>query len=166
MQMNIPLLTELKHEAATTRKILALVPADQIAYKPHEKSMLLHSLAVHVAELPTWVGVTLTQDELDFTKPYPPTPKFSTTEALLSRFDKNILDATKVLEQVKDETFLQNWTMRHGEKIFFTMPKGAVLRNMVFNHSVHHRAQLGVYLRLLNIPLPKSYGPTADDSNM
>jgi len=166
MKMNVPLLAELKHEAATTRKILALIPADQINYKPHEKSMPLGSLAVHVAELPTWVGVTLTQDVLDFSKPYPPTPKFSTTEALLARFDKNIADATQVLENIQEETFLQNWTMRNGEQVYFTMPKGAVLRNMVFNHTVHHRAQLGVYLRMLNIPLPKSYGPTADDKTM
>jgi uncharacterized damage-inducible protein DinB len=128
--------------------------------------MPIGSLTKHLADLPTWIGVTLLHDELDFAKPYPKEPDLTDTKALLARFDKHIADGNKILEAAKEEEFLKNWTMRHGEKIFFTMPKVAVLRSFVFNHSVHHRAQLGVYLRLLNIPLPGSYGPTADDQSM
>jgi uncharacterized damage-inducible protein DinB len=166
MKFNTAFLNELKHEAKTTHKMLALVPTDKLSWKPHDKSMPLHSLAKHLADLPTWVGITMNQDELDFAKPYPKTPDFTTSAELLATFDKNIADAIHVLESAKDEDFGENWTMRHGEKIFFTMPKAAVLRSWVFNHAVHHRAQLGVYLRLLNIPLPGSYGPTADDNQM
>jgi uncharacterized damage-inducible protein DinB len=166
MKLATTFLNELKHEAATTRKILALVPTDKLTWKPHEKSMHMHSLAKHLAELPTWVGITLNHDELDFAKPYPKSPDFTTTAELLAMFEKHIPDAIKVLETVKDEEFGKNWTLRHGEKIFFTMPKAAVLRNFVFNHVVHHRAQLGVYLRMLDVPLPGSYGPTADDAKM
>ncbi|HXC03539.1 MAG TPA: DinB family protein [Bacteroidia bacterium] len=160
--LKMGLLNELKHEAATTRKILAAVPADKKTYKPHEKSMVLEGLAKHIAELPTWVTVTLKQDVLDFAKPYPKAPEFTTTEALLARFDHNIAEAIDTLENINEEEFFKDWTMRNGEKVFFTLPKVAVLRNMVYNHTVHHRAQLGVYLRLLEIPLPNSYGPTAD----
>ncbi len=165
-QLSTALIAELKHEGATTRKMLALVPTDKLTYKPHEKSMILENLAKHLAEIPTWTSVILNQDELDFAKPYPKTPSFTTSAELLAMYDKNLAEAIKVLEIVKEEEFFRNWTMRHGEQIFFTMPKAAVIRSWVFNHSVHHRAQLGVYLRLLNIALPSSYGPTADDTKM
>jgi uncharacterized damage-inducible protein DinB len=166
MKTNEALLAELKMEAAHTRKFLALVPIDKKGWKPHDKSMAIEKLTKHVAELPTWVGVTLQHDQLDFAKPYPKSPDWNTTAELLAFFDKNIADATKVLQDVKEEEFSKNWTMRHGEKIFFTMPKIAVLRSMVYNHSVHHRAQLGVYLRLLNVPIPGVYGPSADEQTM
>jgi uncharacterized damage-inducible protein DinB len=166
MKQNEALLAELKMEAANTRKLLALVPADKKSWKPHEKSMSLESLAKHLPDLITWVGITLDQDELDFAKPYPKTPPFTDTATLLGTFDKNLGHAIAVLEKVKEEEFERNWTMRQGEKIFFTMPKGVVLRSMVFNHMVHHRAQLGVYLRLLDIPIPGIYGPSADDKQM
>jgi uncharacterized damage-inducible protein DinB len=165
-QLSTALIAELKHEAATTRKMLALVPTDKLSWKPHDKSMSLENLAKHLAELPTWVGVILNFDELDFAKPYPKSPSFTTTAELLAQYEKNLTEAMKVLETVKEEEFFRNWTMRHGEQIFFTMPKAAVLRSWVYNHSVHHRAQLGVYLRLLNIPIPGSYGPSADDNKM
>ncbi len=166
MKFATAFLNELKNEVSTTRKMLALVPMDKLSWKPHEKSMPIETLAKHLADLPTWVGVTLNHEELDFAKPYPKSPAFTTTAELLAQFDKNVVEATKILESAKEEDFRKNWTMRHGEKIFFTMPKVAVLRTFVFNHSVHHRAQLGVYLRMLNIPIPGTYGPSADDSAM
>lgn len=154
-------LAELQQEAIATRKILAAVPLDKGDWQPHEKSMKLLRLTTHVAELPSWVRITLLQDELDFAKekftPFVP----ESTEALLDYFDKNMADAVEVLTNCADEVFAGNWTMRSGEQIYFTQPKINVLRTWCFNHLVHHRAQLGVYLRLLNIPLPSSYGPTA-----
>lgn len=166
MNFNKAFLNELKNEAATTRKILALVPMDKHDWKPHEKSMPLRSLAKHISELPTWVDATLNHPELDFEKPGPKIPPYTTTAELLANFDKHIADATGVLETAKEDEFMKDWTLRQGANVFFTMPKVAVLRSFVFNHTVHHRAQLGVYLRLLNIPLPGSYGPSADHQSM
>jgi uncharacterized damage-inducible protein DinB len=161
MTLTNTFLAELKAEAKATRNILAAVPLAQGDWKPHEKSMELTKLAIHVAELPSWVRITLLQDELDFaTNPYIPFAPTS-TEELLAYFDKNMQDAEEVFAHFSDERFDENWTMRAGAQIYFTEPKGQVLRTWCFNHLVHHRAQLGVYLRLLNIPLPSTYGPTA-----
>ena len=155
-------LAELQAEAIATRKLLALVPLEKGDWKPHEKSMKLLRLATHVAELGSWVKVTLLQDELDFAKsthkPFIPVE----TAELLAFFDKNIADATEVLTHFTDERLQEDWTMRAGEQIYFTDKKGKVLRTWCMNHLVHHRAQLGVYLRLLDIPLPGTYGPSAD----
>lgn len=166
MGINEAFIAELKQEAASTRKLLERVPMDKPDWKPHEKSTKLGNLALHVAELPGWVPVSLDQDELDFaTFEYKPViPK--TTEELLSVHDKNVEKALKCLENASDGKFMENWTMRMGEKVYFTMPKAAVVRSFSYNHLYHHRAQLGVYLRLLDIPLPGLYGPTADEQNM
>ncbi|MCC6865791.1 MAG: DinB family protein [Ignavibacteria bacterium] len=159
-------LAELKQEAESTRKLLERVPMDKPDWAPHAKSMKLGNLANHVAELPGWTMVTLDHDELDFAKwEYKPViPK--TTEELVKNFDEQVSKAVECLNRTTDDIFMQNWTMRMGDKIFFTLPKAAVLRTFTFNHSYHHRAQLGVYLRLLDIPLPGIYGPTADEANM
>ncbi len=155
-------LNELKAEAETTKKILELVPMDKADWKPHEKSMELLRLASHVAEIPGYAISTLTADELDFTKfeykPFIPDSK----EALLEHLAKNVKNAQDAFNSVSDDDLSKPWTMRSGEQIFFTLCKLEVLRSFVFNHWVHHRAQLGVYLRLQGIPLPGSYGPTAD----
>ena len=154
-------LAELQQEAVATRKLLAAVPLAQGEWRPHEKSMKLLNLVVHVAELPSWVRITLLQDELDFAKePYKPFIPTS-TEELLAYYDKCLKDAEEVLADFTDERFEENWTMRAGENIYFTQKKGEVLRTWCFNHLVHHRAQLGVYLRLLGVALPSTYGPTA-----
>jgi len=157
---------ELKHETNNTRKILERLPMEKLSWKPHEKSMNLERLSQHIAELPTWITLTIKQDELDFAKGYTPSPKFNSTEELIEQLNKNVALATKALEETTDEHLLKPWTLRNGEQIFFTMPRAVVIRNMVFNHIIHHRAQLGVYLRLLNVPLPTIYGPTADESVM
>jgi len=166
MGINETFIAELKQEAASTRKYLERVPMDKPDWAPHEKSMKLGNLANHVAELPGWTVVTMDQDELDFAKfEYKPEiPK--STEELLKKFDDNVSKAVECLKKADDAKFMENWTMRQGEQIFFTLPKAAVLRSFCFNHNYHHRAQLGVYLRLLDIPLPGIYGPTADESNM
>ncbi|MEM7103829.1 MAG: DinB family protein [Bacteroidota bacterium] len=153
---------ELQQEAKATKAILESVPADKADWKPHEKSMSLGRLAAHVGEIPGWFKETLLQDELDFaTSAYKPF-KASTQEELLAHFEKNMEAAREVLSGYPDEKMAEPWTMRHGENIFFTLPKGVVARTWCLNHLYHHRAQLGVYLRLLDVPVPSTYGGSAD----
>ncbi|MEI6815336.1 MAG: DinB family protein [Bacteroidota bacterium] len=156
-------IAELNSEAPVTRKILALVPTDQKVYKIHHKSMELGRLAKHVAELPTWITFSIKSNELDFSKGWTPSPDFNSGEELVAQFDKNVAEAIEALSTATDEQLEQPWTLRNGETIYFTMPKKTVIRSMAFNHFIHHRAQLGVYLRLLDIPIPGAYGPSADD---
>ena len=163
MPLNQSLLPELTHEGQSTRKILALVPLNNPDWKPHEKSMPVQSLAAHVAELPGWISMTLNTKELDFAKfDYKPVQPKS-NEELLKIFDENQVKAIEDLTNASDATLMENWTMRNGDTIYFTMPKIAVIRTWAMNHTVHHRAQLGVYLRLNNVPVPNVYGPTADE---
>ena len=166
MPINESFIAELQHEAETTKKILERVPMDKPDWKPHEKSMTLGRLAVHVAELTTWVGATLDHDELDFAKSEYKPPVAKSSAELVEIHQKNIADAIACLKKYPDEHFMTNWKLRNGKDIYFELPKAAVLRSFVFSHMIHHRAQLGVYLRLLDIPLPGSYGPTADEQNM
>lgn len=157
-------LQEVQREAATTRKFLALVPWDQKDYRPHEKSFPLGRLATHVAEICGWWKECLLQDELDFSKNEYKPKEFNSTDELLDFFD-DLLGKTKtILNEVKDDEFDKPWTMRQGEMIFFTLPKNEVVRTWCLNHWYHHRAQLGLYLRLLNIPIPGTYGPSADET--
>ena len=158
------LLKEMDQEAATTRKMLQRVPADKWDWKPHEKSMALRNLTVHIAELPSWVSMTLNTSELNFEgMDYTPTP-VSSTEELLAIFEKSFTEGKAALEKATEADLLPNWTLRTGDKIHSVSTKYEVIR-MSFCQIVHHRAQLGVYLRLLNIPIPGSYGPSADEMN-
>ena len=163
MQINQPLLMEYEYECGNTRKLLETVPFDNPAWKPNEKSMSLVELATHVAEIPAWMHFTLDFPELDFAKSEYKLPKINNVEELLALHDKTVAEALSVLAKATDEQMMENWTMRNGEQIYFTMPKASVLRSWVFNHLYHHRGQLTVYLRLLNVPLVGMYGPTADD---
>jgi uncharacterized damage-inducible protein DinB len=163
MSISASLLPELEHEYANTRKMLERVPEASFGWKPHEKSMTLGTLAGHVAEVPDWMDITINRDVLDFAEfKYVP-PVHTTTASLLAAFDKSAAAAKAALAAATDEQLFQNWTMRNGEQVFFTMPKVAVVRSFVMNHLVHHRGQLSVYLRLLDVPLPGMYGPTADE---
>ncbi len=158
------LLAEMEQEAQTTRKMLSRIPDDKYDWKPHEKSMSIRSLATHIAELPTWVSMTLKTSELDFaTAPYNPVPINSTAE-LLAYFEKSLLEGKSDLAKASEEDLLPDWTLRNGDEIYDVSPKGKVIR-MAYCQVVHHRAQLGVYLRLLNVPIPGSYGPSADEMN-
>ncbi|MBC7888421.1 MAG: DinB family protein [Ferruginibacter sp.] len=162
MSMIQTFLKELQQEAKTTRKMLALVPDGQYQWKPHEKSMTIQQLATHVAELPGWVTMVFNTNELDFaTAPYEP-KDIGSTAGLLDLFEKSLADGKASLEGAKEEQLDDLWTLREGETIYSTSPKAEVIR-MAFSQIIHHRAQLGVYLRLLNIPIPGSYGPSADD---
>ena len=158
------LLKEMDQEAETTRKMLARVPNDKFDWQPHPKSGTVRWLATHVAELPSWVAMALTSDELDFAaNPYQP-EVINNTDELLAYFERSLASGKAELEQAKEETFWENWTLRNGEEIYGKYTKYEVIR-MAYCQIVHHRAQLGVYLRLLNIPIPGSYGPSADEMN-
>lgn len=163
MQYNQPLSKEFEYECANTRKLLATVPFDQPQWKPHDKSMELVHLATHVAEIPSWMKISLEQDELDFAKSTYKLPEVHSVEDLLAVHDKYVAEALESLSKASNEQMMENWTMRNGEQIYFTMPKVNVLRTWVFNHLYHHRGQLTVYLRMLNVPVVGMYGPTADD---
>jgi len=157
---------ELVHESQLTAKILALVPEASMDWQPHEKSMKLGALAAHVAEIFSWTVYTVLHDELDFAKlnytPY----VAKNGEDLVMYLKKNTVEALAAMQQASNESLKQPWRMRNGETIYFEMPRAQVMRGMVLNHIIHHRAQLGVYLRLLNIALPNIYGPTADSPTM
>lgn len=160
------LIGELQQEAATTRKCLERIPAEKFDYKPHEKSMTMGRLASHVAEMLGWAKETVEKSEMDFAtadyKPYEP----QTTEELVAFLDKMVVESVEALKNTSDEAMMENWTLRNGEQIYFTMPRIQVLRGMVFNHIVHHRGQLSVYMRLNDIPVPALYGPSADEGAM
>ena len=123
-------------------------------------------LASHIAEMFSWTGATLQHPELDFSKmdykPFEP----QSSEELLEFFDKNVTEAIDVLKNTSDDVFLENWTLRNGETVYFTLPKIATMRSFVMNHIVHHRGQLSVYLRLNDIAVPQIYGPSADEGQM
>jgi uncharacterized damage-inducible protein DinB len=150
-------------EAVTTRKMLSRVPDNQYQYKPHAKSMVMKSLVTHIADLPGWIHLTLTTDELDFQKAYE-MPDITSTKDLLAYFDKRYNDGLSVLVAENEKVLNKPWTLRNGETIYSTQPKVDVLR-MSISQQIHHRAQLGVYLRLLNVPIPGSYGPSADETD-
>ncbi len=157
-------LNEMEQEAQTTRKMLALVPDDKFGWQPHPKSMTMRELATHVAEIPAWFTLALTTDELDFaTTPYTPTPIANSTE-LMTFFETNLADGRAHLATAREEQMTDIWTMRNGDDVYSRLPKSQALRES-FCQIVHHRAQLGVYLRLLDIPIPGSYGPSADDNS-
>jgi uncharacterized damage-inducible protein DinB len=163
MQIIPMLLKEMEQEAQTTRKFLPRVPIDKLGWKPHARSMSMQNLATHVAELPGWVGMVLTTSELDFaTSPYEP-KKIGSTEDLVKIFEESLASAKTELEKATEDQLLEMWTLRNGDNIYSTETKAEVIR-MSFCQIVHHRAQLGVYLRLLDIPIPGSYGPSADEN--
>lgn len=162
MQIIPLLLKEMEEEVSITRKMLRLVPDDKFDWKPHEKSMNMKQLTVHLAELFSWVKMGLATSELDFSQmDYTPTPASSTAE-LLTILENSFKEGREALESAKEEDLLPTWTMRNGEQVYKVFTKYEVIRH-AFAQTIHHRAQLGVYLRLLNIPIPGSYGPSADD---
>ena len=157
-------LNELNEQALVTRKMLERVPTDKFGWQPHPKSMTIKRLATHIAELPSWVTMALTTDELDFeNNPYLPVD-VNTTEELLAYFERSLEDGRSHLTAEYENVLDKGWTLRSGEQIFSVDPKTDVIR-MSINQIIHHRAQLGVFLRLLDIPIPGSFGPSADEMN-
>jgi uncharacterized damage-inducible protein DinB len=167
MSLAAALLPEFDYEMANTRKALERVPFDRFDWKPHPKSPTLGWLAGHVANIPSWTEITLTQDALDINPPGQKPPSANppkSREELLATFDKNREKAREALSKVSDAEFGKPWSLLSDGKVIFTQPRPAVLRGFVMNHLIHHRAQLGVYLRMNDVPVPALYGPSADES--
>lgn len=165
MAIKDALLPEFDHEMATTRTLLARVPDDRGDWKPHAKSMSVGELAMHIGEVPTWLTMTLLQDEFDTNPPGGTpyrTPAFQGAGKLVEMFDANVKASREALARATDEQFMQGWSLKSGGTVHMSMPRVAVVRSFVLNHLIHHRGQLSVYLRLLDVPLPSIYGPTAD----
>jgi uncharacterized damage-inducible protein DinB len=155
-------LKQLNEESVTTRKMLSRVPDDKYDWTPHVKSMDVRRLATHVAELPTWITMALTTDELDFEDNSYESTFLDTTEQLLELFERSLVDGRSQLTAENESKLNEKWTLRSGDTIHSVSTKGEIIR-MALSQIIHHRAQLGVYLRLLNIPIPGSYGPSADE---
>ncbi|HVZ57093.1 MAG TPA: DinB family protein [Chitinophagaceae bacterium] len=163
MALHEALLAEFKHEAGLTRKMLERVPMESVSWKPHEKSMTLGRLATHIAEIPHWVVEILSTPEFDFAaRPYNPRVAGSLAE-LLDIHDQNAARAVSALAAAGDTILNDNWTVRRGETVVFAAPRKVALRGWAYNHLYHHRGQLSVYLRMLEVAVPGMYGPSADE---
>lgn len=159
------LLKELEQEALTTRRMLERVPSDKFDWQPHQKSMTLQRLATHVAELRTWVEMAVTTDELDFAQNgYAPEIVHDTAE-LMEYFERSLARGRESLARTSEDILTEDWTLRNGDQVYQVSSKGEIIR-MAYCQIVHHRAQLGVFLRLLDIPIPGSYGPSADEGEI
>ncbi len=160
------LLPELDHETAGTRRTLERVPEDRLSWRPHPKSYTLGELATHLANLHAWMARTLEHDSFELAPagqpPRRPEP-LTSREALLAAFDTHLAEGRARLAAATDEQMRAPFTLLFGGRAVFTLPRVATLRSMVMNHGIHHRAQLGVYLRMLDVPVPSLYGPTADE---
>ncbi len=163
MSISEAMIAELNHEAGHTRRLLAVVPEDKFDWQPHAKSMTLGRLTGHIAEIPGWAPMMAGKDELDFAdndfKPVQP----ATVEELLDSHDQTVAVFNQALDGCDDATLMKPWTMKNGDHVYFSMPCAVAMRGFILNHIVHHRGQLSVYLRELEVPLPKVYGPTADN---
>jgi uncharacterized damage-inducible protein DinB len=167
MGLSESLLPEFDNEMVGTRKTLERVPIEKFDWKPHEKSAEMGGLATHLSNIPTWVGYTIDQDSLDLApggKPLPPAERPKSQEELLASFDANVTKARAAIAGASDAELFKPWSLMSNGNTLMTLPKIAVLRSFVMNHLIHHRAQLGVYLRLNDIAVPSIYGPSADES--
>jgi len=160
------MLPEFEQEITNTRKVLERIPDDKWTWKPHEKSGTLGWLASHVGTVPGWLTMTLNTESLDYAPVDGPTytpPTIETSKQLLAAFDKEVAEARAALTKASDQDLMQNWSLLAGGKEIFKMPRVSCIRGMIMNHLIHHRGQLTVYLRLLNVPVPGLYGPSADE---
>jgi uncharacterized damage-inducible protein DinB len=157
------LVEELSQEARTTRRVLERVPEDRLGWKPHEKSMSLGQLALHIAVVPGRIAELATQSEFDIQTPVP-RPEPRSVAEILSALEDSIARATKALGTLSDAMLAQPWRMMNGDREIFSVPRGAFLRNVMLNHWYHHRGQLTVYLRQTGALVPSVYGPSADEN--
>ena len=167
MAFSDTLLPEFDHEMAGARRTLERVPEDRFEWRPHPKSGAMGWLAGHLANIPEWGTLTIARDELDLApggKPMELPPPPASRADLLAAFDKKAAEARAAIAGASDEELMKPWSLLQNGKTIFTMPKLTVLRSFVLNHLIHHRAQLGVYLRLNDVPVPSLYGPSADEN--
>ncbi|HTR39847.1 MAG TPA: DinB family protein [Bryobacteraceae bacterium] len=169
MKISEMLLPEFDQEMANTRKTLERIPEDKFGWKPHPKSFAAGALGTHIAQMTGWAVDTMTKDSFDIAPPgqeHRPNPPAATQKELLEMFDQGASKARAAIAAASDETFMGPWSLLAGGKVLMTMPRVAVIRTFVLNHVIHHRAQLGVYLRLNDVPVPSVYGPSADEGSM
>jgi uncharacterized damage-inducible protein DinB len=164
MSIQTGLIAELKHESSLTKKVLERVPFEKADWKPHEKSMNLARLASHIAELPRWITEILAVDEFDFIVNNFKRSKPQSHEELMNDFNEALVSAIASLENTTLEEFDKTWALKRSGQIIFQLPKKVAIRTLALSHVYHHRGQLTVYLRLLNIPVPSIYGPSADEN--
>ena len=157
------LLAEFDRETALTRRLLARMPADRLEWQPHARSRTLGGLAVHLAELPAWGVVLVDQAEFDLDERKPADRPGGSVDELLALYDANVTLVRRAVASRTDAELLAPWTLRRGGTEIFTVPRLIALRTLLLQHATHHRGQLSVYLRLLDVPLPPMYGPTADE---
>ncbi len=157
------MLPEFDHEMANTRKTLERIPEDKFGWKPHVKSATLGGLATHLATITQWTEAIIGQDSFDVADA-PPNQPLKSRDEVLAAFDKSTATARKAIAGAKDGDLMKPWSLKMGGNAIFTLPRAAVLRSFIFSHTIHHRAQLGVYLRLNDVPVPSIYGPSADEN--
>jgi uncharacterized damage-inducible protein DinB len=157
------LLPEFDHEMSTTRKVLERVPEEKFDWRPHPKSFSLGQLATHVSTIPMWGEMTITRSEIDVATSQAPDMPKSRAE-VLERFDRHAVATRTALAGATDAMLMSPWSLKRGNETIFTQPKAAIWRGFVMSHMIHHRAQLAVYLRLLDVPVPSMYGPSADEA--
>lgn len=157
---------EIEHEGSQTKKILERIPIDNFNWKPHEKSREIGQLAIHVAQIPAWTSRILAATDFDMLSFKPDMPEIRSSDELVNISNANIQKAVKDLQKASDEHMMEIWTFRRGDQVIFSLPRASAIRDMSMNHLVHHRGQLSVYLRLLNIPVPGMYGASADEMSI
>ena len=162
--LNKALIAEFSHESSQTKRMLEKVPFEQPSWKPHDKSMNLIHLASHIAHIPKWISVILSGDQFDFLTDRLSREDAQSHEALMQIYQESFEGAVKSLEGASEEYLKGMWTFRAGERVIFSLPRVAALRTLAMNHLIHHRGQLSVYLRLLEVPVPGMYGPSADEA--
>ncbi len=156
------LINELQVEAVKNKVMLERIPGGKLSWKPHEKSMTIGRLGMHIAELPKWFERCLTTKDYDMgTAPYNPNIPSAHTQ-IMAEFDSQLKNAVKVLETSNDNALSEIWKFRRGDKVIYEMTRAEVIRRQI-NHIIHHRGQLSVYLRLLDVPVPGTFGPSADE---
>ena len=166
MRISDTLLPEFDHEMASTRKTLERVPDDKFDWTPHKKSMTMGGLATHLANIPTWAVHALEKDSIDLAPEGEAPPRVEparSRQEVLERFDQAVASARAAINEASNEKLMESWSLLSSGKTIMTLPRVGVLRGFVMNHNIHHRAQLGVYLRLNDIPVPSVYGPSADE---
>jgi uncharacterized damage-inducible protein DinB len=164
MSIAAAMLPEFDHEMTQTRRALERVPAASFDWRPHEKSWPLGRLALHLARIPEWLTMMMSTDDVDFAA-FPP-PKYETpagVDEVLAKYDASVAAARAALAGASDERMRGTWTGRTGDQVHFALPRAALVRRFVMNHMIHHRGQLTVYFRLLGVPVPALYGPSADE---
>jgi uncharacterized damage-inducible protein DinB len=162
--MRESLLDEYREEVATTRRVLERVPQDQLSWRPHPRSMSLGQLVNHIATVPASAAMILRQDSFDVLQANFEPPEAKSMVEALATFDQNTCEAANRLQTMTEEQAQGPWRLTRGDRELFTKPRSAIIRTIVMNHWYHHRGQLSVYLRLLDVPLPVIYGPSADES--